>query len=727
MELIAKGSEVVTGGVMAEQKFGVKNLGMVLLILREKLYSDKIGSIAREVMSNARDAHREVGRGNIAIEVVLPTELSPQFIVRDFGPGISPDRMANVFLNYAESTKRGDNTQTGGFGLGAKTPFAYTDNFHINTIAMENGIKVKRCYVAYIDESQCGSCVEVENSVVTDENISTGTEIVVTMLSTNMYNDTRAFRTSALSVGKYWKVQPKFFGISASEQNQYNMEVDNIVNGKSVLFTNNDALTPELKNVEWSISNDRSYGNSHSIILDGIHYPLADGLLNNEVRQAINEFNDTIRFVVHFNVGELTPTVSREALDIVEKNKVAVSNRIQAILNEYNANIMAKIENSQTYFEALGVAQKYVQILSYRSRQGTDIENFSWQGRTLTQNILSVIAYSGEAGSSKVRAFNNLPMNPKAVYIRIDSALTPTKFHDNKFRELHPEHASDIVYYYSESSVPNIEKRIELAWLPNHFIGSTMFRTRKSPVNQDFLARITLYKFNGYKFERASAKEYTADKTRKVYVKLETSYNNEKVVVLTNGVRGGEPKDIFALLTAANATLYGVYSKDVIEATRVQEKMSDAEYISDFVVEEVMKSNPNILEDYVVMKTVQNESSMTNLRRDLAEKLSSKNLGHLFSKYVTVQHNSCELIQKLSKLTNDRSVMAFFFDKKVQMPTVSKDTIDLYSVLSVEHEIIVAYPMLKVISYISENDMNIVIDYVQQMNEKHAATGDVIV
>ena len=111
---------------------------MIVSILRDKLYSNKIAAVCREVASNSRDANREAGNVevpviiNISNEGLLDEGMSISF--KDSGVGISPSRIDNVFLKYGSSTKRDSNSQTGGFGIGAKTPFAYTNEFLISTI-----------------------------------------------------------------------------------------------------------------------------------------------------------------------------------------------------------------------------------------------------------------------------------------------------------------------------------------------------------------------------------------------------------------------------------------------------------------------------------------------------------------------------------------------------------------------------------------------------------------
>jgi light-regulated signal transduction histidine kinase (bacteriophytochrome) len=119
MRIAGHGNKFESNQQTETQSFGIGDPSVVIEILRNRLYEHKIRTLVQEYMSNARDAHREVGQKR-RIEVVAPTQLEPTFKVRDFGPGISPDRMANVFVLYGASTKRTNNTQTGGFGCSAK-------------------------------------------------------------------------------------------------------------------------------------------------------------------------------------------------------------------------------------------------------------------------------------------------------------------------------------------------------------------------------------------------------------------------------------------------------------------------------------------------------------------------------------------------------------------------------------------------------------------------------
>ena len=107
--------------------------GKAFKALTDNLYQNKIGSIVREISANAIDAQNQAGNGEIPFQIHLPDTFEPWFSVRDFGIGLSPEIMENVFLTLFESTKDQSNDSIGAFGLGSKTPLAYTDQFTITS------------------------------------------------------------------------------------------------------------------------------------------------------------------------------------------------------------------------------------------------------------------------------------------------------------------------------------------------------------------------------------------------------------------------------------------------------------------------------------------------------------------------------------------------------------------------------------------------------------------
>ena len=151
MKLHQHKNTVETNVQAVSTSFKIGNASKIIGFLRDKVYTNKVHSVAREIISNGRDAMREVGKGN-GFEITVPTALNPVFEVRDFGPGISPDRMEDIFIAYGSSTKENSNEFTGGLGIGSKSPFSLVDSFSVVTFI--DG--VKRAYACEIGSSNEG-------------------------------------------------------------------------------------------------------------------------------------------------------------------------------------------------------------------------------------------------------------------------------------------------------------------------------------------------------------------------------------------------------------------------------------------------------------------------------------------------------------------------------------------------------------------------------------------
>jgi HSP90 family molecular chaperone len=144
-------------GVQQQHKFKITD-GSQAIIMDSliNLYSDPIGSIVREITSNCIDANRERDlklankipmegtddvsfwstKQTVCIEYIEKNTIlgiDECIIFHDSGCGLSQDRVANVFTTFGASTKRDNNFEIGGFGLGAKSPLAYTDTFYVSS------------------------------------------------------------------------------------------------------------------------------------------------------------------------------------------------------------------------------------------------------------------------------------------------------------------------------------------------------------------------------------------------------------------------------------------------------------------------------------------------------------------------------------------------------------------------------------------------------------------
>jgi hypothetical protein len=127
-------------------QFKIATNSKIFSILSDSIYVQKIDAVIRELCCNAYDAHIEA-RQDRRFLVKLPSDLDPEFKVRDFGLGLSHEDMS-MYTTYGESTKSSSNAYIGAFGIGAKSPFAYTNTFNVTSYQGGKG----RAYSMFVED-----------------------------------------------------------------------------------------------------------------------------------------------------------------------------------------------------------------------------------------------------------------------------------------------------------------------------------------------------------------------------------------------------------------------------------------------------------------------------------------------------------------------------------------------------------------------------------------------
>ena len=327
--------------------FGIKESGLshIFNVLRNQLYSDKVLAVIREYSTNAVDAHIEVGKADTPIKVTLPTQMTPEFKVRDFGRGLTENQVSEIYAMYGESTKRGTNEQIGQLGLGSKSAFAYGDNFVINSFVKGT----KTTYNAFIDPSDVGQISKI-HSEKTDEN--DGIEIVIPVKS----DDYSEFYNKATRLYKYFKVIPDVRGAS-QEQLKDDLKRGEIVVGKD----------------NWNLVKGESYA-----VMGNIAYPLDYSALNLNWQ---DEKSDLISsgIVIDFAIGDLEISASREALQYTEKTKKIITNKLDEIIKALPSVLGEKFEECDTLWGTHEIASCKSLILCFKDHWNL-IEDFYQEG-----------------------------------------------------------------------------------------------------------------------------------------------------------------------------------------------------------------------------------------------------------------------------------------------------------------------------------------------------------
>lgn len=128
---VSQVSDSVTHAVLGKketQEMGISDSAALMHIFSTALYTQPMLAAVREIICNGWDGHITAGKTDTPLEITI----NEQFVkIRDFGPGIPHEKIREIYGVFGNSTKRDDSTVTGGFGLGSKAPFAYTDNFEV--------------------------------------------------------------------------------------------------------------------------------------------------------------------------------------------------------------------------------------------------------------------------------------------------------------------------------------------------------------------------------------------------------------------------------------------------------------------------------------------------------------------------------------------------------------------------------------------------------------------
>lgn len=195
---------IESNGVTETGDFSIKTNPAAFQLLSSGLYSNKIRAVIRELACNAVDAHAMVGKTTLPVEIKMPNDLDTTFYVKDFGPGMSHEQIMRLYTTYFDSTKRDSNDFIGGFGVGSKSPFAYTDSF---TVESRQG-GVARTYAAYVEDGFPKIAFLAEEQTTDDAGLTVSFPVKP--------SDFPRFSSEASDVLQWFQTKPDVKGLSAA-------------------------------------------------------------------------------------------------------------------------------------------------------------------------------------------------------------------------------------------------------------------------------------------------------------------------------------------------------------------------------------------------------------------------------------------------------------------------------------------------------------------------------
>lgn len=576
---------IESSGQLEEQFFSIQDQGMIFDILRNKMYSNPILAICREISCNARDAHREVGKPDVPIQIYLPNSLEPFFKVKDFGPGISPDRMSNIFIKYTASTKRADNVQTGGFGLGAKTPFSYSDTFTIKT----NFSGVQYNYACFIDETKVGKLALLSESPTSEEN---GTEIIIPVKPV----DFRSFNDWTEASTRHWTVLPIIKGSNVNWQNP-----KKVIEGK-----------------DWFIEAASDYyGHQKNckLIIDGIEYPVALDALRKYANAVLIDSSKGNLYLT-FGVGELSLSASREQVYLDEATQKKISDKLNNVADEIKTKLFSKIDSFQNLWQAniyyryelsgsfsnikfLGpLAWKGIPLNDYATSIGCQVFTFSKGGR-----------YYKTPDKIRRRIINSITFDEKQpLYLNDLGVNDITPRHVKKAFDDNPKlETIQVVHPNDTTTISVLNNKIHLDKMEPILLSSITkaFPTKKKPSK----ARLLVFKFDSgaHNFRQVSYDFYEEDLNTKVLclLKKEDHSKDARMPILASN-KTLSPHLMKKIVTRfKNYSFYGVDSS--VDPKRIEEDFEGLKSLDDFINDQYLKTKYSDLVEIKYAKSIHKE------------------------------------------------------------------------------------------------------------------------
>ena len=298
---------------------------------RDGFYSNKELAPVREYSTNARDAHIQSGQAERPIEVTLPSQLSPELRIRDFGNGLTFEAIADVYFRYWKSTKRNSNDTNGCLGIGAKSAFAYAASYTVTTWC--EGYKT-------IATGQKNGFADVIYRAEKPADEPDGVEVVIPI----QQKDVEKFILEALEFFKFWDIRPIF----------HNIDEERLKTAFNIMDTK-----PFLSGEGWAVR-PAGYGKGESKAVMGfVPYNIDWNQVRNSLPPEISvKVSNIFTFLeenlttLYFDNGTLSFTPNRESLQYNDPTIQALSSKLLAIYNSLLTLITDKVKDSANLWEA---------------------------------------------------------------------------------------------------------------------------------------------------------------------------------------------------------------------------------------------------------------------------------------------------------------------------------------------------------------------------------------
>lgn len=419
----AENYDVTTGNVGEVVNFTIKANAKAFAVLVDSLYSDKVRAVIRELCSNAFDAHIAAGNPD-PFDLHLPTSFQPYFSVRDYGTSLSHENVLHLYTTVFESTKEDTNSQVGKFGLGSKSPFAYTDTFTVT--AWKDG--VKRMYSAFIGK---GRVPQIAYMGQEPSDAPQGLEI--------------SFPVKQPDIGD--------FGYAALRTLYAFPQLPNLTGYKPVIPTETVLHSGD----GWKLVQAVLVGQGGAYARQGcVVYPIDRNAVASKTGEQLQIL--TANLIIDFPIGDIDVAASRESLSYDETTCANIAKRAKEIETVILAMFTKEIQNAKTRWDATLAYKKLMASSLPTSLRDVLRQRAKWRKWKLTDYVDDGDVLDRAKGAVACCSFSSYEFNKKKLY----------KFEASRSMSFEPD---KVVIYFQDTDAGHVhlaEARIKYDYNRNN-------------------------------------------------------------------------------------------------------------------------------------------------------------------------------------------------------------------------------------------------------------------
>ncbi len=334
MIIETKTKNIKSQGIAKQKSCSIdtEDMRYIASLLRNN-YSNPMLATIREIIANALDVTKSK-----KVDIQLPTRIEPNFIVRDFGCGLSEEDMLGLYTKYGKSTKRDSNESIGGFGIGRFAPLSYTDSFIVRSVHKGH----KHSYIIRVDEQ--------------DDTIVSQIESQPTKEADGIYIQVGIKRDD---IEQFFKIFKKTWWYRKDDIELLNEGWGDLRLGEAQ--ESNDVFDLYRENSYWE--DVAHYGDEPYVLMGGIPYK-------------VNKDEEWFMFkngvVYKAEIGEFKLHHSRETLEYNPSVKKALKKASDKIFAKLNEELASQMDKADTFYEASEIMHRAME--TYRQRFGTKLK-----------------------------------------------------------------------------------------------------------------------------------------------------------------------------------------------------------------------------------------------------------------------------------------------------------------------------------------------------------------